>query len=71
MSERTKGHKLFVVRQRPKSYYQTEQQKSFAEAATYCGIVKGISRDELIDKMQNCIPQFWEARRKEKEKGVD
>lgn len=58
--EKIKGHKVFVARQSPRSYPQTKQQALFSEAIKQCGIVKGISRKNLIDKMVNCLPEFWE-----------
>lgn len=62
---RTKD-KLFIVRRRPRKYPQTAQQKRFRQVLDECGIVKGISRDELIDKMINCVPDAWK-----KLKGAD
>lgn len=58
--ERTQEHSVFIVRQRPKEYPLTEQQKQFRQVLETCGITKGISRDELVDKMINCVPQAWE-----------
>jgi len=31
----------------------------FIEANAYCGIEKGISKTEMMEKMKNCIPQFF------------
>lgn len=47
------------IRRRPRSYLLTEQQKVMKEAAEYCGIKPGITRAELVDKMVNCIPEYW------------
>lgn len=58
--ERTKAHKIFVVKERPREYPQTEQQKRFRRILEECGIIKGITRDQLIDKMIHCIPETWE-----------
>lgn len=54
-----KGHKLFVVRERPRKYPQTEQQKRFRQVLEECNITKGITRDQLIDRMIHCIPEVW------------
>jgi hypothetical protein len=48
-----------IVRQRPRSYPLTSQQKKIKAACAYCGIKKGISRAELVEKMMNCIPQYF------------
>jgi hypothetical protein len=32
-----------------------------------CGVVKGITRAEMMDKMKNCIPETWRRKREEKE----
>lgn len=61
---KTKEHKLFIVRQRPASHPQTKQQQLVRQAANECGIKKGITRDELIDKMINCIPEFFRKYKK-------
>ena len=57
--ERTKQHKVAIVRQRPFPYPLTEQQLLFKRAVKECGIKKGITRDELIEKMITCIPEFF------------
>jgi len=31
----------------------------FKEANAYCGIEKGISKAEMMEKMKGCIPQFF------------
>jgi hypothetical protein len=60
------GKPGLVVGSRPRRYPTTESQKRIAEAAKTCGIVKGISRDELVKAMKECVPAFF---RKEKEEG--
>jgi hypothetical protein len=60
------GKAGFVLGSRPRRYRTTESQKRIAEAAKFCGITKGISREELVDKMKTCIPEYF---RKEKEEG--
>jgi len=47
------------ARKLPKKYPATPQQQKLREALEYCGIKKGISRAELLDKMKNCIPQYY------------
>jgi len=56
---RTTQHKVFVVKERPRPYPQNSQQSMFRQVLVECGIEKGISRDELVDKMINCIPAAW------------
>jgi len=53
------GHRGFLIRQRPRRYPRTEQQRRFSEALTFCGIEKGISKKELMEKMVTCLPQFY------------
>lgn len=65
--ERTKSRKLFIVRQRPGPHPLTKQQARFKEAAEYCGIQKGITREELVVKMVECIPDYYRQLKKERE----
>ncbi len=58
--ERTKNHRVFILKERPKEYSLTSQQKKFRQVIKECGIEKGITRELLIDKMINCIPKAWE-----------
>lgn len=57
--KKTHERGIFIVRSRPAPYPLTDQQLRFKGIAEFCGIKKGITRAELIDKMINCIPQFW------------
>lgn len=52
----TKSHGGFVVASLPKSYPMNAPQKRVAAAAIACGIKKGISRGDLVNKMRTCIP---------------
>lgn len=58
------GKPGFVLSLRPRRYKTTPQQKKVSEAAKACGIEKGITRAQLVDRMRNCIPEFF---RKQKE----
>lgn len=49
-----KGNKIVYARM-PKDYPLTSQQKKVRSAAQSCGIKRGISRKDLIDKMKNCM----------------
>jgi hypothetical protein len=49
----------FVIKKRPKAYPELPQQSLFKRALEHCGIEKGITKAELMDKMKNCIPQFF------------
>jgi hypothetical protein len=60
------GKPGFVLSSRPRRYKTTPQQTRVSEAAEACGIKKGITRAELVDKMRNCIPKFFrEVRERE------
>lgn len=41
----------------------TPHRRLFREANEYCGIRKGISKAEMMDKMKNCIPEFFKDRK--------
>jgi len=49
----------FYLRKRPSTYPITPQQQKFIEAKNYCGIKKGITKAELMERMKNCIPRFY------------
>lgn len=49
-----KGNKIVFARM-PKDYPLTSQQKKVRDAAAACGIKRGISRKDLIDKMKSCM----------------
>lgn len=51
------GHHGFILHQRPKKYKSTPQQEKFRRALEACGIKRGITKEELMLKMKNCIPQ--------------
>ncbi len=53
------GKKGFVVSRRPGRYRETPQQSRLKEASQFCGIKKGISRTELVEKMKTCIPRYF------------
>jgi len=54
------GKPGFVIGLRPKNYKTTSQQSRIKEAAEFCGIKKGMTRAELVDKMRNCLPKYFE-----------
>ncbi len=57
------GKPGFVLSLRPRRYKATPQQSTMIEAAKACGIEKGITRKELIDKMVHCIPEYYRKKR--------
>jgi hypothetical protein len=61
------GQEGFVVSVRPRAYKSTPQQERFREALAFCEIRKGMTREDLIDKMKNCIPEFFRKRKEEHE----
>ena len=62
-----KAEKPLIIKSRPSSYPMTEPQKMMREVLQECGIKKGITRAEMVDKMVNCIPQTWRRKLQEKE----
>lgn len=71
MIEKTDAKKIFFVRKRPAAHPLSQHQKDLIQASRECGIEKGISRQDLVDKMVNCIPgkyQEVKARRENDEK---
>jgi len=48
-----------VLRARPGPYPANPQQLVFRAAVEHCGIKRGISKPELMDRMRNCIPRFY------------
>jgi hypothetical protein len=52
----TRQHSGYVLAKYPRDYPLTSQQKKVRDAAHACGIKKGISRNDLITKMIDCIP---------------
>lgn len=53
------GKAGFTLGLRPKRYRDTKQQKLMREASEHCGIRKGITREELVTAMTECVPEFW------------
>jgi len=51
--------RIAVLKNRPSRYLITPQQQKFIAAREFCGIKKGITKAELMDKMKNCIPQYY------------
>jgi hypothetical protein len=51
----TMTHPGYVIASYPRPYPLTSQQKKVKEVAKTCGIKKGISRHDLVDKMVNCV----------------
>lgn len=60
MEPRTRERKLFIIRGRPQKYPLTPQQGKFRQVLQECNITKGMPRDQLVDKMRNCIPKAWQ-----------
>lgn len=52
-----------IVRSRPKPYPLTQHQLEFREVLETCGIVKGMSRADLIEKMKTCVPEEWKKKK--------
>jgi len=65
--EKAGGHKGYQLKQRPRKYPMTKQQSRFIKALSFCGIVKGISKAELMDKMRNCIPGYFREHHDDKD----
>ena len=45
------------------------QQRMFLDALEHCGIKKGITKEELMNKMKNCIPKYYKDYKEELESG--
>ncbi len=65
MSEKTRGQPGFSVHKLPSSYGLTSQQKLMKDAAQACGIRKGMTRSELLQKMNTCVPEFFREKKGE------
>ena len=52
----TKTHPGYVIASYPRDYPMTSQQRKVRDAAKTCGIKKGMSRGDLVNKMRTCIP---------------
>lgn len=65
MSDTSAGHRGYTLKRRQKKYKRTGQQSLFAKVAEMCGIKKGISKEELQEKMKNCVPRAYKSLRKE------
>jgi hypothetical protein len=69
MEELTAKKEIFYVRKRPAKYPLTQHQKDLIEASKECGIEKGISRHDLIDRMVNCVPDKYKEVKERRENG--
>lgn len=56
--EKTKSHRGSQLKRRPRRYRLLPQQQLLIDASRACGIHKGMSKEELMDKMVNCVPQY-------------
>ncbi len=63
------GKEGFILSKRPKAYKLLPQQQKFLEVIEACGIRKGITRSELVDKMKNCVPQYYAQMKDENKEG--
>lgn len=50
---------MAILKKRPKEYPMTPAQKHLIDANHACGISKGITRQELREKMSTCIPEYF------------
>lgn len=51
----TRQHSGYVLAKFPKDYPLTTQQRKVRDVARDCGIKKGISRNDLVSKMIDCV----------------
>lgn len=54
-----------MLKRRPRRYPRTKQQQKILDALEFCGIKKGISKQELQEKMADCIPQYFRDHKEE------
>ncbi len=71
MAEKTAQKKIFYVRKRPAPHPLSEHQKDLIEASHECGIEKGITRAELVDRMVNCVPGKYRELKARREHGKE
>lgn len=62
---KTREQPGFAVHKLPSSYELTSQQKLMKDAAQACGIRKGMTRGELLEAMNNCVPEFFRQKKGE------
>lgn len=60
------GKRGIVLSIRPRKYKRLPQQDVMVQASKCCGIAKGITRKELIDRMRSCLPRFYELKKQGK-----
>jgi hypothetical protein len=63
------SHRRYQLKRRPRKYPRLPQQQKFIKALEFCGIKKGISKREMMEKMVHCIPRFFKEH-KDDDKGV-
>jgi hypothetical protein len=49
----------YQLKKRPREYPRTLQQEEFLNALDFCDVKPGISKEDLMDKMKNCIPRYY------------
>lgn len=54
-----KAKRGYTLKRRPRKYQPTGQQNTIKAACAFCEIKKGMTKIELMDKMANCIPQYF------------
>ena len=59
------------LKKRPKGYPRLPQQQKFLDALEFCGVKKGITKEELMDKMVNCIPRYFKEKKLKEHKDDD
>jgi hypothetical protein len=69
MVEMTAKKEIFYVRKRPAKYPLTQHQQDLIQASIECGIAKGITRSELVDKMVHCVPDKYKEVKERRENG--
>jgi len=69
MVEKTAKKEIFYVRKMPSPYPLTQHQRDLIQASKECGIEKGISRRDLVDKMVNCVPEKYREVKERRENG--
>jgi hypothetical protein len=72
MVEKTAEKKIFYVRKRPAPHPLSQHQLDLVQASKECGIEKGMSRKDLVEKMRTCVPDKYKevkARRENVKEG--
>jgi len=67
MAEKTAEKKIYYVRKRPAAHPLSQHQLDLVQASKECGIAKGMSRKDLVEKMRTCVPDKYKEVKERRE----